>query len=159
MNIIDKRNKLKTHPNKRPLKRKISDILYIAIHHSGTLTGSSEAYARYHVNKKDWAVIGYHYVINKDGTIDFCNNHSIKSAHVGNSNRYALGICLTGDFKNEEPTEKQLNAASELCMMLIDKYETIKEIKGHLDFPGYSWKECPAFDVMKITNRMKVFNI
>jgi N-acetyl-anhydromuramyl-L-alanine amidase AmpD len=157
MNIIDKRVKLETHPAKQPRKRKLSDILYIAIHHSATTSGSAEAYARFHVNKKDWATIGYHYVINKDGSIDWCLNHSVRSNHVGNSNKYALGICLTGDFTKEEPTEEQLQAAADLCMMLIDKYGAIKDIKGHSDFQGYSWKKCPAFDVMRITNRMSAF--
>lgn len=159
MKTIDKRGKLRVHPSKKPRKRAIKDIKYIAIHHSATLTGSAEAYARYHVNKKDWPTIGYHYVIDKDGTINICNNITVRSNHVGNSNKYAIGICLTGDFTKEEPTEEQLQASADLCMLLIDNYETIEEIKGHSSFPGYDWKECPAFDVMKITNRMSAFNI
>jgi N-acetyl-anhydromuramyl-L-alanine amidase AmpD len=159
MKIIDKRSSLTVHPTKRYSTRKLKDIKYIAIHHSLTLSGSSEAFARYHVEHNDWPGIGYHYVIDKDGTIDFCNNIITKSAHVGNSNKYAIGICLIGNFLIQEPTEAQLQATADLCMKLIDEIEGIKEIKGHSDFPGYEWKSCPVIDVMQITNRMSAFRI
>ncbi|MED1799546.1 hypothetical protein [Brevibacillus porteri] len=28
--------------------------------------------------------------------------------HVGNSNRHALGICLVGDFRTQQPTPERL---------------------------------------------------
>lgn len=155
MKIVDKRGKLKTHSTRKYSKRDIDKIEYIAIHHSLTLQGSSEAFARYHVGHNGWPGIGYTYVILKDGTIDFCNDIDVKSAHVGNFNNKSIGICLVGDFRKENPTKEQLQAAADLCMMLLDVAENIKEIKGHLDFKGYEWKECPAFDVTEITNRMK----
>jgi N-acetyl-anhydromuramyl-L-alanine amidase AmpD len=157
MKILDKRYTLAKHKTRLYKKRNVDKITSIAIHHSLTLQGSSEAFARYHINHNGWPGIGYTYVINKNGIIDWCHDWNVKTAHVGNSNKYSLGICLVGDFRKEEPTEEQLQAAADLCMMLIDDIESIKEIKAHQDFPGYSWKECPAFDVMKITNRMKAF--
>jgi len=164
MNLIDKRgnlptwNKLKKGRKKRNYsKRDIKKIDSIAVHHSATFEGSSEAFANYHINHNGWPGIGYTYVIYKDGQIDWCYDWNIKTAHVGNSNRTSLGICLIGNFTKEEPTEQQLQSASNLCMILIDKIESIKEIKSHQSFPGYSWKNCPSFDVMKITNRMRAF--
>lgn len=155
MQIIDKIKKLTVHKKLKYSRRKLEQIKYIAIHHSATLQGSSEAFARYHVRKKGWPGIGYIYVVNKNGSIDFCNEWNVISYHVGHSNRIALGICLVGDFTKEQPTELQLQAAADLCQMLIHKIPSIKEIKGHCNFPGYNWKTCPAFDVMKITNLMK----
>ncbi len=157
MKIHDKRFLLKTHPTRKYSKRNVNKITAIAIHHSLTLQGSAEAFARYHVSHNGWPGIGYHYVINKNGLVDFCNDIELKTAHVGNSNRITIGICLVGDFRKEDPTEEQLQSAADLCMILIDKYESIEKIKSHSDFPGYSWKECCAFDVMRITNRMSAF--
>lgn len=158
MNITDKRNTLKKHAARVYKKRLLSDITSIAIHHSATLQGSSEAFARYHVTHNGWPGIGYTYVINKDGSIDWCNDWNLKTAHVGNSNKNALGVCLVGDFTKEKPTELQLQSAADLCMMLIDKIESIKSIKGHSEYPDYNWKLCPAFDVKEITCKMSVFN-
>jgi N-acetyl-anhydromuramyl-L-alanine amidase AmpD len=139
-------------------KRNLADILYEAIHHSLTFSGSPEAFARYHVNHNGWPGIGYHFVIEEDkDEIVWCWDLDVRAAHVGNSNTYAIGTCLIGDFRTQEPKDHQLQNAANLSMVLIDYLPTIKEIKAHQDFPGYSWKECPAFDVMKITNRMKAF--
>ena len=157
MILIDKRDTLPKHKTRKYSKRKVSEITSIAIHHSATLQGSAKAFANYHVNNNGWPGIGYTYVINKDGSIVWCHNWDVKTAHVGNSNRKSLGICLVGDFTKEDPTEKQLQGAADLCMMLIDHIESIEKIIPHSDFPGYSWKQCPAFDVMKITNRMSAF--
>jgi N-acetyl-anhydromuramyl-L-alanine amidase AmpD len=157
MKILDKRFSLPKHKTRIYSKRNISKITSIAIHHSLTLQGSSEAFARYHVNHNGWPGIGYTYVINKNGLIDWCHDWNVKTAHVGKHNKYSLGICLVGDFRKEEPTEEQLQAAADLCIKLIDEIESIEEIKAHQDFEGYGWKECPAFDVMRITNRMRAF--
>jgi hypothetical protein len=138
--------------------RKLSDIYYLAKHHSATFSGSPEAFARYHVNHLGWPGIGYHFVIEEDkNEIVWCWDLDIKTAHVGNSNKYAIGTCLIGDFRTQEPKEFQLDNAANLSMVLIDHISSIKEIKGHSDFQGYSWKKCPAFDVMRITNRMSAF--
>lgn len=139
-------------------KRKLTDILYEAIHHSATFQGSAEAFARYHVNHLGWPGIGYTFVIDDDkDQIIWCWDLDVRTAHVGNSNTYAIGTCFVGDFRTQEPKEHQLQNAADLSMVLIDYLSNIKEIKPHSDFPGYSWKKCCAFDVMKITNRMTAF--
>ena len=155
MEIRDKRNLLTIHKTKKYRKRRRSSISSIAIHHSATTQGSAEAFARYHVNTKNWPGIGYAYVVNKDGTIDFCNDYETKTYHVGNSNRIALGICLIGDFTKENPTDAQLNATAELCDMIFDEISTIQTIKAHQDYKGYSTKECPAFDISIIKEKMQ----
>lgn len=148
------RGKLKVHPTRKYSKRKIEEITSIGVHHSLTFQGSPEAFARYHVTHNGWPGIGYTYVIAKDGTIYQCHDLDVKTAHVGNSNRKSLGICLVGDFRSEDPTEEQLKASAWLCKKLITDIPSIEKIQSHSDYPGYDWKECCAFDVMKITNRM-----
>lgn len=120
--FVDFRNKVKRHPTKKfpdlPLKNKTT----IAIHHSLTsrkLAGSNaEGYARYHVDTHGWPSIGYHYVIEADGTIKFCNEINLRTYHVGNRNNYAVGICLSGDFRYEYPTPKQ-RRLSRLSLSLL----------------------------------------
>jgi len=155
MKIINKTNELKKHETKRYKKRSINAIKSIAIHHSATKTGSPEAFARYHVNIKNWPGIGYAYVIDKDGVIYQTNELTTVAYHVGNSNYKSVGICLIGDFTVEETNPKQLQAAAYLCLFLMQKLLNLEVIKGHSEFPGYSWKKCPAFDVLQILNRIK----
>ncbi len=161
--IIDMRallptwNKLKPDEKKHFYTlRKLEDITSIAIHHSLTFRGSAEAFARYHVEHNGWPGIGYTYVIEEEEhlPIEWCWDWNVKTAHVGNSNRNALGICLVGDFRTTEPKEFQLRKAAFLCKKLMAAIPTIKVIMGHQEYPGYAWKECPGFDVGLITKLM-----
>jgi N-acetyl-anhydromuramyl-L-alanine amidase AmpD len=124
----------------------ISKKDWIVIHHSLTLEGSAEAYARYHVTSLGWAGIGYHYVIEKDGTIKQCHDNNIKSYHVGNSNARSIGICLTGDFRkgNQKPTDAQKESLYLLVKELKKEVPSVSKVLGHQECPGYSWKNCPG---------------
>lgn len=136
-------------------KRPLEAIKFEAIHHSATFQGSPEAFARYHVMHNGWPGIGYHFVIeDNEDQIAWCYDLDVRTAHVGNSNGIAIGTCIIGDFTKQEPQEHQLNNAAKLSHILIDYLPNIEAIKSHSDFPGYEWKKCCAFDVMRITNRM-----
>jgi N-acetylmuramoyl-L-alanine amidase len=129
-------------------------------HHSLTksnLAGSTaEAFARFHVQTNGWPGIGYAFVIEPHNQIKgpdgrmrarivWCHNPGIKSYHVGNSNKFALGICVAGDYRTEELNEATLLSISELHAALI-RDGIGKEDKAHNQMPGYSWKPCCEFD-------------
>lgn len=118
----------------------------IAVHHSLTTSGNSAAFANYHVGTNGWPGIAYHFVILKDGTIEWNHDLGIKSYHVGNSNRFAIGICLVGDFRTEKPTAAQESSFRALVTSLKKDMPNYKRTRGHNEFPGYSWKACPVFD-------------
>lgn len=155
----DVRKSLTRHKSKRYIDYGVKSKTDIAIHHSLTKTGSAEAFARYHVNSLGWPGIGYHFVIEKDGTIKYCNSLGLKTYHVGNSNRFALGICLTGDFRYEEPTAAQKDSLRKLVAVLIDLLPNLKRIRGHNEFPGYAWKQCPEFDYKKVLGMSSIYDI
>ena len=152
LKIKDVRGKLPEHPTKSYRERPISAIYYIAVHHSLTddLPGGKdvEAFARYHVNDLGWPGIGYHYIVDGDGTVYKCHSADVKTYHVGKHNRASLGICLVGDFRDYEPSEVQYKAAVELINQCVEAYGvTNKNILGHSEFSGYEWKKCPAIDM------------
>ncbi|WP_409174350.1 N-acetylmuramoyl-L-alanine amidase [Brevibacillus fortis] len=147
--VIDVRASLPRHKTLKYGRRKLTDIRSAAIHHSATLSGSQEAFARYHVSTNGWPGIAYHFVIQKDGVIYWCNEPEVISYHVGNSNRHALGICLVGDFRIQQPTAAQLDAANRLIKHLQEQIPTMKQVFGHQEYPGYAWKNCPAFPMGK----------
>jgi len=148
MKIIDLRGKLPVHATKRYNSRKLSDIRSIALHHSLTTSGSAEAFARYHVTTNGWPGIGYAYVIGRDGIVYQCWDHTTVSYHVGNSNKHALGICLVGDFRTQQPTSEQYAAALELVRWLQTQLPGLV-VKGHSEYPEYAWKACPVISVDK----------
>ncbi|MCA1021767.1 N-acetylmuramoyl-L-alanine amidase [Halobacillus litoralis] len=118
----------------------------IAIHHSLTDTGDSKAFAMYHVYTHEWPEIAYHFVILKDGTIEYNHQLGVLSYHVGNSNKQAVGICLVGDFRYSDPTSQQEKSLYELQQCLIRDLPNYQRTRGHDEFPGYAWKPCPEFD-------------
>ncbi|TQK41983.1 copper amine oxidase-like protein [Brevibacillus sp. AG162] len=143
--VVDVRTSLPRHKTLRYGRRKLTDIRSAAMHHSATVSGSPEAFARYHVGTNGWPGIAYHFVIQKDGVIYWCNDPEAISYHVGNSNRHALGICLVGDFRTQQPTAAQLESANRLIQYLQAQIPSMTQVFGHQEYPGYSWKNCPAF--------------
>ncbi|HHN48737.1 MAG TPA: N-acetylmuramoyl-L-alanine amidase [Bacteroidales bacterium] len=154
-NLKDFREKLTRHPSKLFPTRVLSAITNIAVHHSATKTGSAEIYARFHVNDLNWPGIGYHFVIEKDGTIKWTNNLQTVSYHVGNSNRTAVGICLTGDFREQEPTGEQWSSLFGLLKTLMVELNLSHDsVWGHSQFPGYESKACPCIDMTWVRQQL-----
>lgn len=88
------------------------------------------------------AGIGYAYVIGRDGTIYWCWDWTVVSYHVGDSNKHALGICLVGDFRTQTPTSEQYKSTVELVRWLQTQIPNATAVKGHSEYPGYTWKSC-----------------
>lgn len=134
----------------------------IGWHHGLTpknASGSTAAgYASYHVNNLGWPRCGYGFVIEPRNVIDtpngkrakisWCNSPDKKSYHVGNSNDWAVGICVAGDYRTEHLDSATLASMAELREAL-EKDDIGKNDRGHNEFPGYSWKACPEYDYMK----------
>jgi len=151
----DCRDKLLKHPRKTYSVRPLSDIQKIAIHHSLTKTGSAESFARYHINHHDWPGIGYHFVIEKDGVVKWCNELTVKSYHVGKSNAFTVGVCLVGDFREEILEDRQLTPLMKLLRFLFRELEITKDdVLGHNEFEGYGWKNCPCIDMKTIRENL-----
>ncbi|WP_412036389.1 N-acetylmuramoyl-L-alanine amidase [Bacillus pacificus] len=148
--LVDMRGKLTSRGNYG--KTSQAAKTHIVIHHSLTKTGSAEAYANYHVNTLGWQGIGYQFVIEQDGTVKWCHNMETISYHVGNHNGYCVGICLTGDFRTQKPTNAQRRSMYLLVNELKRKHPSLKTVTGHSDLKGYEWKECPVFDYKRVLN-------
>lgn len=94
----------------------------LIIHHTAVSRTKNahqfEATDNYH-KSKGWGQIGYHYLIEPDGTVMQGRKENETGAHTSqlNMNFFSLGICLTGDFDTEEPTKEQC----ESLLLLIQK--------------------------------------
>lgn len=76
--------------------------------------------------------VGYHYVIEKDGTVMKAREDTEIGAHDTGENLNSLGICLVGDFTNIRPTIAQEKAFRKLLLELMLKHNiSINSIEPH----------------------------
>lgn len=109
----------------------------LVIHHSVISEGDDlatlAAIQELHRVDRQWADVGYHYLIGKTGTIYAGRDIGIRGAHVGGFNTGSAGICLMGDFTQELPTEPQLASTRQLLQWLTDTLAPT-HITGHRNF-------------------------
>lgn len=148
------------------------DIDAIVIHCSATRAGQDVRAAdidKWH-KERGFAMIGYNYVIDLDGTVEVGRPLSRDGAHCNTAgtsgrsyNRHSIGICYVGGLdKDGKPadtrTPEQKRALRELVYKLMDEYPGIVEVIGHRDaspdrnkdgkITQNEWiKQCPCFDV------------
>ena len=100
---------------------------------------------------KGWAGIGYHFVIDLDGTIEQGRPMDKVGAHCYGHNRNSIGVCYIGgcakDGKTPKDTRTHEQKAS-LASLLVDLRRLYPNatIHGHRDFAN---KACPSFDATK----------
>lgn len=144
----------------------------IVIHCSATRAGQDVRAAdidKWH-KERGFAMIGYNFVIDLDGTVEIGRPLTRYGAHCNTPglsgisyNKHSIGIVYVGGLdKNGKPadtrTPEQKRALVELVYKLIDEYPTIVEVIGHRDaspdkngngvIEQNEWiKQCPCFDV------------
>ena len=107
---------------------------------------------RWHVNKNGWSDIGYHLIIDRDGS--FCSGRplEIQGAHVFGHNNDTIGICLIGGNGSHPDDPPHLHFEASQLKALVDKIQTYHEQFGRLQISGhndYANKACPGFRVHK----------
>lgn len=106
---------------------------------------------RWHTGSPNfWSDIGYHYVIDRDGSVARGRAEATVGAHVAGRNRGTIGICLIGGH-GSKPTDdfhQHFTVAQERALVeLIADIRTradIRTISGHNQ---YAAKACPGFRV------------
>jgi N-acetylmuramoyl-L-alanine amidase len=111
---------------------------------------SVESIDRFH-KSKGWSMIGYHYIIYRDGSIHRGRPENAIGAHTVGHNANSIGVCYVGgvsiDGKTPKDTRTDAQKASliELVAWLMEKYPGAT-IHGHREFAN---KACPSFDVQQ----------
>lgn len=127
--------------------RKINEII---VHCAATPEGKNFKAAdidRWHRERK-MKCIGYHYVVDLDGTVEPGRPESEIGAHCLGHNQYSIGVCYVGGLAAHGKTPKDTRTAAQkeallaLLKKLRAKYPNAS-IHGHRDFAA---KACPSFD-------------
>lgn len=159
--LVDHRQSI---PKKGAYSKRASAITHRVWHHSLTkkdLAGSTAAaFANYHISL-GWPSVGYTFIIEPKSIINTPNGkrarivwaHDIdrRTYHVGDSNQYSLGICVAGDYRNEQLDEATKASIKELHSALVaDRIGN--QDKSHHEMPGYNWKACCVFNYKEAFN-------
>lgn len=99
-----------------------------------------------------WSDIGYHWMIDRDGSVLPGRPEGVAGAHVKNRNARTIGVCLIGGFGSsandcfsEHFTPAQDAALRALIAQIEDRH-AVKKVSGHNDYAG---KACPGFRVAR----------
>ncbi len=138
-------------------------INYLVVHCTATpVTATIESIRQYWANSLKWKNPGYHYIIQRDGTIVPINAEENISNGVKGFNHNSIHISYIGGIdENYHPLDNRTDAQKESLYRklkeLAAKYPDA-EILGHRDFspdkngdgiiePPEWIKSCPSFDV------------
>lgn len=130
--------------------RKINEII---VHCTATAEGKNFKAAdidRWH-KAKGWNGIGYHHVVDLDGTVEPGRPESKVGAHCLKHNTNSIGVVYVGGLASDGKTPKdtrtpqQKAALVKLLTELKNRYPNAT-IHGHRDFAA---KACPSFDATK----------
>ena len=122
----------------------------IIIHCSATLPGQRvdvETITRWH-KQRGFKTIGYHFFIDRSGTIHAGRPLEQQGAHCKGQNARSIGICYEGGLDKygvplDTRTIMQRIAMKELVAQLQERF-TEATVHGHREFAN---KACPCFDV------------
>ena len=127
--------------------RKINEII---VHCAATPEGKNFKAAdidRWHRERK-MKCIGYHYVVDLDGTVEPGRPESEIGAHCLGHNQNSIGVCYVGGLAadGKTPKDTRTEAQKEALLALLKKLRAKypkASIHGHRDFAA---KACPSFD-------------
>ena len=119
--------------------------------YDGQTTASKVAEVRNWHLARGWSDIGYHYLIDRDGTVATGRPLEKVGAHAKGHNTGTIGISLFGghgssenDAFSDNYTPQQEAALLKLIYDLREEYPSITTVSGHNQ---YAAKACPGFNV------------
>nr|WP_232337023.1 peptidoglycan recognition family protein [Lysinibacillus timonensis] len=136
----------------------LGKIQYIIVHHSSRKHMTAEECHEFHQKQRGWSGIGYNYFIEKDGTIVEGRGLYV-GAHAYGYNRNSIGICMTGNFDIETPTNNQLTSFLKLCGQFLKQFDLdSRQVLGHRELDGVT-KSCPGLlvDMEEIRSQVEEY--
>ncbi|OIO54405.1 hypothetical protein AUJ46_03675 [Candidatus Peregrinibacteria bacterium CG1_02_54_53] len=122
---------------------------------------------QYHAETLSWGDIGYHYLIDEDGTIyeGRAGGDNVVGGHAYCANVGTIGVALLGNFEVEEPSQIQILSLQWLLRHLADHYNLDPEksitfhgeskdvIVGHRDVVHTA---CPGYFLAGVLNQIRL---
>ena len=104
----------------------------IVLHHTAVQTEQSvEVIHNYHKNSLNYAGIGYHFYVRKDGQVYRGRPEDAVGAHAYGSNSDSIGICAEGNFDKEIMSVEQRDSIIKLVKYLTNKNTRTQRCKSN----------------------------
>jgi N-acetylmuramoyl-L-alanine amidase len=133
-------------------------IKYLTVHcTAGSQDQKTQDIKHYWAKVLGWKSYGYHYLINKNGSIENLTDIKNPTNGVAGFNKHAIHICYKGGLKGEDTRTFEQKVALERILKTLKTQFPNAKIKGHRDFSpdkngdgkitSNEWvKLCPCFD-------------
>ncbi len=145
--------------------RAMNGVSRITIHHEGSAKPNNDTtptqvaatlrlIQSQHRKRMGAGDIGYHFIIDRTGTIWQGRDWTYQGAHTSGANSNNLGIMLLGNFEIQQPAPQQISSLNSLTASLVRKYglNPKKCIYGHSDFCN---TQCPGKALKPYVQAMK----
>ncbi len=140
MIIIDMTSKLK--PTRPYPMRRLKDIKRIVFHHtSSPMSTPPKFFHELHIRERGWRGIGYHYLINRRGTVYKTRPVFTIPTCVKGHNRSSICVAWIGDFRKKPLPPAMIESSIELVRLLRERISPDLEVTHHAaldetDCPG-----------------------
>lgn len=114
----------------------------IVVHHSALLPSDGPPTIQRLHQRRGFADIGYHFLIDAGGEVFEGRTLMARGAHVRGHNTGAIGVCLLGNFERGAPTAAQMDSLVALGRALRHALG-VTHLAGHRDYPGQG-TACPG---------------
>ena len=99
------------------------EITKVIVHCAATPEGrdvKTEEIKRWHTEERGWSDIGYHWVVELDGSINEGRSEDINGAHCRGHNSDSVGICYVGGSDSEgNPKDTRTEEQRDALVTLI----------------------------------------
>jgi len=126
------RSRWTSHRARRAHVNRMGYINRVTVHHEGWKTVYFTSWRRTvqrlreirdsHVNGNGWGDVGYHFIIDRAGRVWQARKLKYQGAHVSDHNQHNIGVMLLGNFKEQYPSQEQINTLASVLGKLKDRY-------------------------------------
>jgi hypothetical protein len=134
--------------------RTLSQVTRCAVHHSGTATGDVFIFQNHWRNVLRWITGGSHFVILRNGFIQWVYDFHVVSNGVGNHNTGIVNVCVVGSGNFAPEQERALDWLLNSHIRPRRPAITIPNILGHREFSGHASNTCPGRNMNVLRARL-----
>lgn len=133
---------------------RMTPIHAITVHHDGmsafgatderSTISRLESIRRFHRDNRGWGDIGYHYIIDRAGRTWEGRPITYQGAHVSNHNEGNIGVMLLGNFDQQSPSPRQLEALNANLSLLMRTHRlSLSNVTTHREWES-ARTACPG---------------
>lgn len=155
-------------PNPQKM-RPMNGVSRLTIHHEGSAKPNNDTTPNQvaatlrliqgqHAKRMGAGDIGYHFIIDRTGTIWQGRDSRYQGAHTSGANANNIGVMLLGNFEIQQPTPQQLATLRTLVTTLARMYRLNpqRDINGHSDFCN---TQCPGKHLKSTVQAMRQLRV